>query len=154
MNKKQLIVAWVFLAMVLSGCSTINYYNLLNPLPIEAYKVQFIPKGDILYPPTDVENVEIFRNVNYMGDKKVLFDDKPSRPYIIIGELVFPFEWYFESTLNKLVNREVKKVGGDAILEYNTYQKSAALAKNPENNQTENAFLMSIKAIVIRYIGR
>ena len=147
MGKKQLV--FIFGIFILSGCA-INY-NLLNPLPINEYRVEFIPKEDKFYPPTEVQDVEIFRNVNYMGDKRVFWDKKPTRLYIIIGELNFPYEWYFESTLNKLVNREVRRVGGDAILEYNTYQKSVAIAKNPEIGKNENAFLMRIKATVIRY---
>jgi len=99
-----------------------------KPLPIGAFAVKFIPAGSQTYSPTDATRIKTYKVVLYLFDDppKVRRDEKPTRPYVVIGKLQFGKNWYTSENLTELEEKHVPLVGGDAVLTWSNHQIGAA----------------------------
>jgi len=127
-----------------------------RPQALSTFSVQFVPAGVDRYPPTDVQDVHSFKAVLHWPGSPDLIrrDEKPARPYKVVGELRFGENWYYESNIKELVNTHVPRVGGDAVLVYHAYQSKSAWMKNPDSGDFNNVYFQSIALEVIRYTDR
>jgi len=100
-----------------------------KPLPISAFAVKFTPAGSLTYPPTDATGIKTYKVVLYLFDDppKVRRDEKPTRPYVVIGKLQFGKNWYTSENLTELEEKHVPQVGGDAVLTWSNHQRGAAV---------------------------
>jgi hypothetical protein len=100
-----------------------------KPLPISAFAVKFTPAGSLTYPPTDATGIKTYKVVLYLFDDppKVRRDEKPTRPYVMIGKLHFGKNWYTSQNLAELEKKHVPQVGGDAVLTWSNHQRGAAV---------------------------
>jgi len=108
-----------------------------------------------VFPETRPASVEIFKSTNYFGTEspKVLKDKAPTKQYVVVGTFEFPVRWYFLSTSDRYIAESVGKLGGDAVLEYETYQDAAGLATDPLTGQHFQVQHMSMKGTVIKFVG-
>ncbi len=50
-----------------------------------------------------------------------------------------------------LLKKYTEIMGGDAILEYESFQSAVAYGYNENSGKTENAYFLSAKATILRY---
>lgn len=128
----------------------------LQPYPNDYYenKITFSKATSKEYPKSNIQDVKIYKSINHLlGQSDIVrSNENPTGRYDIIGTLIFQEDWYYQSTLDHLIKKKVAEVGGDAILEYETYQTQAAAIKRQDNGKIENLYFMKIKATVIKLI--
>jgi len=128
-----------------------------EPKPSSSFNVEFLPASAERHPPTSTEDVKRYRNVvRYKGEPdSIRSDEKPTRPYVRVGELRFGLDWYYSSNIRELINLHVPRVGGDAVLVYYAYPGGAAAQmKNAETGQMIDVFYQSVVLEVIRYTDK
>lgn len=110
--------------------------------------------GGTAFPETRPTSVEIFKSTNYLADEppRVIKDKKPTAPYLVVGTFEFPERWYFASTRERYVAESVGKLGGDAVLEYETFQDAAGVATDPFSGEVLDVQHMSMKGTVIKFV--
>ena len=148
----------LFIALTILGCDVLEARSLPpdRPQPASSFTVEFVPAGAEHFPPTDVKEVQRFKNVLHWHGKPDLIrgDESPSRPYVIIGELKFKDNWYYSSNITELINTHVPRVGGDAVLVYHAYQKASGMMKNPDSGELRDVYYQSVVLQIIRYTDR
>ncbi|MBA7557799.1 hypothetical protein ES705_50571 [subsurface metagenome] len=105
------------------------------------------------FEPTELEDVPIFKIINYIGNAtqpQVVKDERPTRAYIEIGVLECPWNWYYWSTLEGFLLEKIAEVGGHAILVMETYEIDRTEVREAREIAKE-AVLMSVKAQVIYF---
>ena len=122
-----------------------------KPLPISAFAVKFTPAGSLTYPPTDATGIKTYKVVLYLFDDppKVRREEKPTRPYVVIGKLHFGKNWYTSENLTELEEKHVPQVGGDAVLTFGIHQTAAAFLPG-----VGNLFYAAYELEVIRYTDK
>lgn len=150
-----------FLIASLNGCSGNLSVGSAPPYPHEPpplsfYSVEFVPADTKRYPATRAKDVKRYRNVvHYSGKSEIRTDEKPTRPYVRVGELRFGLNWYYSSNIKELIDTHVPRIGGDAVLVYNAYDGgAAALVKDDATGKMKNVFYQSIVVEVIRYTDK
>ena len=106
-----------------------------------------------VFEPTELEDLPIFQVINHTKDatgSQVVKDERPTRPYMDLGVLKCPLNWYYRSTLEGYLQEKTAAVGGHAILVMETYEIGSAMAREATET-AEEAVLMSVKAQVIRF---
>ena len=84
----------LFVVLTIGGCTVMQSRPNVptRPQPLSSFSVEFVPAGAERYPPTDVTKVKSFKAVlNYPGlpDEIRGGNEKPTRPYVKVGELRF-----------------------------------------------------------------
>ncbi|MBA7542653.1 hypothetical protein ES705_34977 [subsurface metagenome] len=105
------------------------------------------------FEPTELEDLPIFKIINYTGDAtrpEVIKDERPTRAYIDLGVLECLLNWYYWSTLEGYLQEKIAAVGGHAIILMETYEIGRAMATEA-GEIAEEAVLMSVKAQVIYF---
>ncbi len=105
------------------------------------------------FEPTELEDVPIFKIINYTGNAKqpqVVKDERPTRAYIDLGVLECPLNWYYMSTLEGYLKEKTAEVGGHAILLMATYEVDRTVVHDEMENVAEVVF-MSVTAQVIYF---
>jgi hypothetical protein len=108
-----------------------------------------------VFPETRPTSVEIFKSTNYFGTEppKVLKDKAPTKQYVVVGTFEFPVRWYYYSTIDQYLAESVGKLGGDAVLEYDTYQDAAGVAIDQLTGERHQVFHMYMKGTAIKFVG-
>ncbi len=154
-TKKISFLIIILILFHIAGCAH-KLTIPLAPLRIEYYEKQisFEKLTDRNYQPTNHREIYKYKNINHFTgmDDKIYINEKPSRPYEIIGIMKLKKDWYFDSTLDKLVDPKVRAFGGDAILKYQTFQSKAAVIKRQDTGEIENLYYMGIEATIIRFL--
>jgi hypothetical protein len=122
-----------------------------KPLPLSAFAVRFTPAGSQTYPPTKEVESQPYRIFLYLSPNspQVRRDTKPTRPYVTVGTLRFSENWYAGENLDKLMEKHVSEVGGDAVLTWTNYT-SAVMVLPGAGNFAYAAYELE----VIRYTDR
>jgi len=107
-----------------------------------------------VFPETRPASAVIFKSTNHFGNKppEVLKDKAPPAHYVVVGTFEFPVRWYFLSISDRYIAESVGKLGGDAVLEYETYQDASGLAADPLTGQRFDVHHMSMKGTVIKFV--
>jgi hypothetical protein len=156
----------VIIAGVMVGCAgnmvmaVAKGVSASGPLPpnaprsIDSFNVKFVPSTDIKYPPTITRPVIRYKNILHWpgAEDLVRGNEGPKRTYVVIGQLYFGEDWYFEQNIDDLVAKFVPQYGGDAVLKYEAFQTKAALVTNQNTKTKMNVYYQSIEMDVIRFI--
>ncbi len=106
-----------------------------------------------VFEPTELEDLPIFRIINYTENAtgpQVVKDEWPTRAYIDLGILECQMNWYYRSTLEGYLQEKAAEVGGHAILLMETHEIDRAEVHEEMENVAE-VVLMSVTAQVIRF---
>lgn len=106
------------------------------------------------FPPTVLEKVEVYRIVShnkYKGETTVTKDEKPSRPYVVVGILKIPNGVYYGVQLDKYIKDKLSEVGAHAVLEYRPYRDAVGWYDDKRTGKGFDVTKMSAEATVIRY---
>jgi hypothetical protein len=124
---------------------------------LDSYTYTFTPSDTTEYPPTGTNPIEVFKIIKtFPGlSDKVLKDEKPTRPYVVIGEVHFEKDWYGEEEeIQQLFDKYVPQIGGDAILQYVMHiEKSVPLKKRFEDD-LRIWYRAELEIDVIRYTDK
>ena len=130
-----------------------------KPQPLSAFQVEFTPAGPERYPATNATEVERFKTISHWpgAPDKVSDEEKPSRPYVLVGKLHFPLAWHhLESGVSwcpaeeELIATNVRAVGGDAILLCEVTEHARWMMLNPPATVSYREITLQ----VIRYTDR
>lgn len=152
----RLYLLGIFLIFVSLTSCTHRLSIPLQPYPNDYYenKITFTKDSSKEYPKSNIQDIKIYKSTNHLLGQSDLVrsNENPTGRYEIIGTLIFQEDWYYQSTLDYLIKKKVAEVGGDAILEYQTYQTQAAAIKRQDNGKIETLYFMKIKATVIKLL--
>ena len=130
-------LVYLFMVFSLIGC-VVETPDFSLVRPVDSYKYTFKPNDTKEYPPTSTNPVKVFKMIKTFPElsDKVYKDEKPSRPYVVVGTLHFDKDWYGEDEeIQQLFDQHVPKVGGDAVLQYVMHvEKSVPLRKKIEGD--------------------
>jgi hypothetical protein len=100
-----------------------------EPLPMSAFAVRFTPAEGQACSPTEASGIKAYRIVLHLFDRppQVQRDERPSRPYVMIGRLQFGENWYTNKNLTELTEKHVPEIGGDAVFTVSIHQSAAAV---------------------------
>ncbi len=152
---RNIVFVTVLALLVVTACSTQSRFPRSHPplppsmpLPATAFTVRFVAAGNQKYPPTKETERRAYRVVWHIGNgpEEIRRNEKPTRPYTIIGKLYFGENWYTDKNLDELRSKYVSEVGGDAILTWEVFQTSAAALF-----EGVNLYYATYEAEVIRY---
>lgn len=147
------------LSLTTVGCATSPPAPPAKPQPLSAFQVEFAPASAERYPATNVTEVNRFKTISHWpgAQDKVSDEEKPSRPYVVVGKLHFPRAWHYLETGVSwcpaeagLIAASVGAVGGDAVLLCEVTEHARGLSFNPRA-------ILSYREItlqVIRYTDR
>ena len=154
MKRYGLILIGIAVLLVL-GCATTRFPPS-SPLPIEAFEMVYTPVDSQTYSATESDPYPPFKMTWALAGSpvKVNRDEKITRPYIMIGKMVFKSNWYDDETIAKLIRLYVPQKGGDAVSSYHMAQEAAAMMKDPDTGKFRTYYRGTIHLEIIRYIDK
>jgi hypothetical protein len=128
----------------------------LKSQPVDAFEMVYTPTDSQTYPPTSSDPYPPFKMTWALPGKpvKVNKDEKITRPYNVIGKMVFKSNWYDDETIAKLIRLYVPQKGGDAVSSYHMEQERVAVMKNPETGKFRTCYFGTINLEIIRYTDK
>ena len=118
--------------------------------------VKFVPQGKTIYPSVPKHEVKCYKMLNHFsGGKDVLFrDEKPTRPYIVLGVLEYNLTWWHDGDIQGVLNENVCKVGGDDVLMYESFQSGANTVIDAAVAKPGRWYYQSMQVAVIKFTDK
>ena len=152
-NRCWLTTIASLVVLTLFSCATRPPMPSGEPLPLSKYIVKYVPKDHTSYSTSKIDPYPPFKMTSaYPGQSpSIIEDEKPKRPYIIIGEMEFQLNWYDNKTIAELIRLHIPKTGADGVLTYHMVQKSAAMMKNPQSGKFRDMYYGTITLELLKY---